>query len=49
MAALVELLGESPGIVAVREQIARLLERPLDARRLPPILIQGETGPGGDG
>jgi DNA-binding NtrC family response regulator len=46
MATLVELLGESPGIVAVREKIARLLERQLDSRRLPPILIRGETGTG---
>src|SRR5499425_3069072 len=31
---------------AVRERIARLLDRRQDARRLPPILIQGETGTG---
>ncbi len=46
MLALAELLGESPGIVAVREQLDRLLRRQTDARRLPPILIQGETGTG---
>src|SRR5207247_2407203 len=41
-----DLLGESPGIRAVREKIARLLDRPADSRRLPPILIEGETGTG---
>jgi len=46
MAPLAELLGESPGIVAVREQVGRLLQRQTDTRRLPPILIQGETGTG---
>ena len=46
MKALSELLGESPGIRAVRERVARLLERPAESRRLPPILIQGETGTG---
>jgi two-component system, NtrC family, response regulator AtoC len=43
---LAELLGESPGIAAVRQQIALLMRRSSDARRLPPILIQGETGTG---
>ncbi len=43
---LAELLGESRGIVAVREQIERLLQRPSEGRRLPPILLQGETGTG---
>src|SRR2546426_6129525 len=46
MKALSELLGESPGIRAVREKVARLLERPAESGRLPPILIQGETGTG---
>jgi len=41
-----DLLGESRGIVAVREQITRLLQRHSGARQLPPILIQGETGTG---
>ena len=41
------LIGESPGIAALRDQVARLLARPLDgARRLPPILLLGETGTG---
>src|ERR1700687_322475 len=43
---IADLLGESPGIVAVREQITRLLQRHSGARQLPPILIQGETGTG---
>ncbi|MFQ5899760.1 MAG: sigma 54-interacting transcriptional regulator, partial [Candidatus Methylomirabilia bacterium] len=32
--------------VAVREKITRLLQRQSDVRRLPPILILGETGTG---
>ncbi len=43
---LSELIGESPGIRAVREQVGRLLQRQSDARRLAPILIHGETGAG---
>jgi DNA-binding NtrC family response regulator/tetratricopeptide (TPR) repeat protein len=39
------LLGESPGIEAVRDQVARLLRQSGD-RRLPPVLICGETGTG---
>src|SRR6266702_1667082 len=46
MVGLAEILGESPGIVAVRETVGRLLQRQADARRLPPVLIQGETGTG---
>ena len=46
MAFLPELIGESPGIIAVRETIKRLLQRQTEARRLPPILLQGETGTG---
>ncbi len=46
MDSLDELLGESPGIVAIREQVRRLLQRQQNARQLPPILIQGETGTG---
>jgi transcriptional regulator with AAA-type ATPase domain/tetratricopeptide (TPR) repeat protein len=40
------LLGQSAAIVALRGQITRLLQRPRGAHRLPPILIQGETGTG---
>ena len=43
---LCEVLGESPGLKAVREQIRHMLERRSTSRRLPPILIQGETGTG---
>src|SRR5436309_3339641 len=43
---LADLLGESPGIQAIREKIARLLTRQQNARRLPPVLIEGETGTG---
>jgi len=40
------LIGEGPEIVALREQVDRLLKRKSDRGRLPPILIQGETGTG---
>ena len=43
---LPELLGESPGMVAVRETGTRLLQRQSERGRLPPVLIQGETGVG---
>ena len=43
---LPELLGQSPGMVAVRETAARLLQRQSERGRLPPVLIQGETGVG---
>ena len=46
MKPLTELIGDSPGITAIRETIARLLQRQSETRRLPPILIQGETGTG---
>ena len=42
-----QLLGESPALAAVREQVERLLRRQAEgARRLAPILILGETGTG---
>src|SRR5947209_27128 len=43
---LTELIGESPGIVAVRGQIAHLLQLAGESGRLPPILVCGETGTG---
>jgi transcriptional regulator with AAA-type ATPase domain/tetratricopeptide (TPR) repeat protein len=46
MKALADLIGDSPGLRSVRETIARLLMRQTDTRRLPSILIQGETGTG---
>jgi DNA-binding NtrC family response regulator/tetratricopeptide (TPR) repeat protein len=41
-----ELIGESPGITAVRETATRLLQRQSDRGRLPSVLVQGETGVG---
>ena len=46
MTQLAEFLGESPGIVAVREQVRRLLQYAAPARRQPAVLIRGETGTG---
>jgi two-component system, NtrC family, response regulator AtoC len=41
------LIGQSPGMVALRQQISRVLARQTEAtRRAPPILILGETGTG---
>jgi transcriptional regulator with PAS, ATPase and Fis domain len=45
-AQLEALRGESPRIVAIRAQVEHLLARQTAARRLPPILILGETGTG---
>jgi hypothetical protein len=40
-----QLLGASPELAAVRDQLSRLLGRQAaPRRRLPPVLIQGETG-----
>src|SRR5262245_21226164 len=42
-----QLLGASPALAAVREELTRLVARPTASpKRLPPILIQGETGTG---
>src|SRR2546428_7629220 len=46
MASLDQLIGDSPGLVAVRTQIEQLLRRHSQTRRLPPVLILGETGTG---
>src|SRR5512145_23499 len=46
MASLAELIGDSPVLVAVRRQVEHLLQRQPETRRLPPILILGETGTG---
>src|SRR5262245_6646807 len=43
---LSELLGESPGMIAVRETATRLLQRQSERGRLPPVMILGETGVG---
>jgi transcriptional regulator with AAA-type ATPase domain/tetratricopeptide (TPR) repeat protein len=42
-----QLLGASPALASVRDELARLLARPtVPLKRLPPVLIQGETGTG---
>jgi transcriptional regulator with AAA-type ATPase domain/tetratricopeptide (TPR) repeat protein len=41
-----QLLGESPGIAALRDLLGRILARQVTTRRPPPVLIQGETGAG---
>src|SRR5206468_11742647 len=46
MDALNELLGESPSVVALRDQVRLLLRGWSGARRPPPVLLQGETGTG---
>ncbi|HEV8310360.1 MAG TPA: sigma 54-interacting transcriptional regulator, partial [Methylomirabilota bacterium] len=43
---LAELIGESPGMVALRGQVTRLLRHHARSHRLPPVLLQGETGTG---
>jgi DNA-binding NtrC family response regulator/tetratricopeptide (TPR) repeat protein len=42
----IELLGESEAIEATRETIRRFLRRQQTTRRLPAVLIHGETGTG---
>jgi DNA-binding NtrC family response regulator/tetratricopeptide (TPR) repeat protein len=44
--ALGDLIGSSPQVEALRSRVVRLLERQRDAHRLPPVLIEGETGAG---
>jgi transcriptional regulator with AAA-type ATPase domain/tetratricopeptide (TPR) repeat protein len=44
--ALEALRGRSPGIEAIRKQVAQLLARQTSGRHLPAILILGETGTG---
>src|SRR4029453_1364283 len=41
-----ELRGASRPMVGLRTEVARLLARQKDARRLPPVLILGGTGTG---
>ena len=41
-----DLIGQSARMVALREQVRGLLERERAMRRLPPVLIVGETGTG---
>src|SRR5215831_13719210 len=46
VAVLGAVIGDSPGLVAVRIQVEQLLRRQSGSRRLPPVLILGETGTG---
>jgi transcriptional regulator with GAF, ATPase, and Fis domain len=46
MEELAQLLGESPAINIVRDKLRQLLERQPAGRRLPAMLIEGETGTG---
>src|ERR687891_1915513 len=41
-----ELIGHSPAIVALRDQIERLVSGRSAAHRLPSVLLRGETGTG---
>src|SRR5262245_43626843 len=46
MGPLAALLGDSPAMKGLREKAARLLQHQSDRGRLPPVLLQGETGTG---
>ena len=46
ISALEDLVGDSPKMVALMQGVRSLLQRQTTMRRLPPILIQGETGTG---
>jgi DNA-binding NtrC family response regulator len=46
MLSMDDLLGVSPAIAALRAEIQQLLDRGQRAQRLPPLLLQGETGTG---
>src|SRR5262245_2081173 len=41
-----ELLGDSPAAATIRDHLSRLLVRRPDGRRVPALLIYGETGTG---
>lgn len=43
---LKDLIGESPGMLLLRQQIIHLLGRQSRSPRLPTLLLQGETGTG---
>ena len=43
---LSEIIGNSPGMVRLRAHVDRLLSRQIAGGRLPPILLEGETGTG---
>src|SRR5262245_41223813 len=44
--AFAELLGQSPALVGLRHQLEQLVRRYSAARRMPPVLLLGETGTG---
>src|SRR5262245_30677025 len=46
MAPLSAVVGESAEVRSLRDQVARLLDRVTGTRRVPPILLLGETGTG---
>src|SRR5262249_47469044 len=46
MTALAEILGNSPGIQAVRATITRVLALGSRGARIPPLMILGDTGTG---
>src|SRR5712691_561329 len=46
MDSLDELLGRAPGVVHLRAQIGQVVGRMSRGRRVPPILLEGETGTG---
>ncbi|HET8579087.1 MAG TPA: sigma 54-interacting transcriptional regulator [Methylomirabilota bacterium] len=46
MGGLGDLIGQAPVMEALREQIRQIIERTSSSRRVPPILLQGETGTG---
>jgi DNA-binding NtrC family response regulator/tetratricopeptide (TPR) repeat protein len=43
---LASLIGQSSGMVAIHAQVRRLLSLITTARRVPPVLLRGETGTG---
>src|SRR5262249_51779558 len=43
---LADLLGQAPALAEVRERLRQVLERASRSRRLPPMLLQGETRTG---
>ena len=46
MTALATIMGDSPGIRRLREQLEQILKRAATAPRPAPILLRGETGTG---
>jgi DNA-binding NtrC family response regulator/tetratricopeptide (TPR) repeat protein len=46
MDTLASLIGQSSGMVAIHAHVRRLLSLVATARRVPPVLLQGETGTG---